>query len=156
MSDDATENNCFKTEFTSDAFRVITSICFLFLSAAQGWFGAKILSLEKHRYEHFLTTPPETMATVNIILIISFATRSLYQLLALNRVYILPDIPLQVYINKYIPYKYNLKWCYRVGLWWYSFCSLRHFGALGVRADRPYHRHYHIALHRLHSTIAKQ
>lgn len=36
------------------------------------------------------------MAMVNAVLVFSFLTRAFYQILAMNQLYVLPDVPIQV------------------------------------------------------------
>ena len=51
--------------------------------------------MDRHIYEQFLTTKPEVLSVVNVLLVISFASRSFYQLMAIDKLIILPDVPLQ-------------------------------------------------------------
>lgn len=94
--DDYYAEECFRTENSTSAFRWITAICFLFLASIQCWFGVKVLKMDdKNRYEQFLNTTPEMLSMVNILLVVSFASRSFYQIMAINELMILPDVPLQ-------------------------------------------------------------
>lgn len=92
--DDYDQIKCFHTEYSSKAFRAVSGICFLFLAVVQCFFGLKILSLDAQRYARYFTTPQHIMAVVNTILVSSFISRSLYQMLAMNNVYVLPDVPI--------------------------------------------------------------
>ena len=94
-----TSNNkietCIETEYSSDAFRLITSLSFLTLGGLQILYGLKIFSLDKKTQERFLSSSPNTLIGINIALFLSFVSRGLYQLGAMHYDYILPDIPLQ-------------------------------------------------------------
>jgi hypothetical protein len=94
--DDFYAEECFHTEESSVAFREITAVCFCFLAVIQCWFGVKVLKMEKIRYDQFFLTNPEILSVVNIILVVSFASRSFYQIMAMNKILVLPDVPLQV------------------------------------------------------------
>jgi hypothetical protein len=51
--------------------------------------------MDKNQYYQFLTTPPEIMSVVNIFLVTAFASRAFYQIMAMNELMILPDVPLE-------------------------------------------------------------
>jgi hypothetical protein len=51
--------------------------------------------MDKTRYDQFFMTTPEMLSIVNILLVVSFSSRSFYQIMAINKILILPDIPLQ-------------------------------------------------------------
>ena len=87
--------HCFHTEFSSDAFRVISACCFLFLAAAQGSYGYQLTFLDPRLHERYLISSPKILAAVNTILVVSFLSRGVYQLITLLKVFFLPDIPLQ-------------------------------------------------------------
>jgi hypothetical protein len=114
---------CFHTEFSSNTFRGITAACFFFLTVAQAGYSIQVRILlvlfyilflyyqtffysycfwsqlyyfDRQRIQMFLIASNEILAMVNAILVISFSTRSLYQILAIFNIFILPDIPLQV------------------------------------------------------------
>eukprot|EP00981_Chlorochromonas_danica_P014422 scaffold7968_cov240-Ochromonas_danica.AAC.4 len=90
--DDLQAAACFHTEVSSTIFRVITALCFSFLSVVQALFGIKIVHIDQQRYEQYLQAPRETVAMVNIVLTICFATRAIYQLLAVCNLFVLPDV----------------------------------------------------------------
>ena len=94
-SSDREISTCIETEYSSDAFRIITSLSFLTLGGLQVLYGLKISSLDEKTQERFLSTSPATLIVMNVVLFLSFASRGLYQLGALHYDYILPDIPLQ-------------------------------------------------------------
>lgn len=87
---------CFQTEDPSDIFRIVTGICFVFVSVMQFNFGLKILELDVQRYAHYFTSPRDVMASVNKFLAFSFATRGIYQFLAVLTDINLPNIPIEV------------------------------------------------------------
>ena len=55
--------------------------------------------LDKKSHERYLISSPSILAGVNIILVISFLSRGLYQFGTIFSIFLLPDIPLQVEIN---------------------------------------------------------
>ena len=65
-------------------------------SASSSSFSSQLQQLEAHRYERYLSTSREVMQNVNFILVFSFFSRALYQLLAIFKVFILPDVKLSV------------------------------------------------------------
>jgi hypothetical protein len=93
--DDYYAEECFHTESSTIAFRSITAICFLFLAFIQCWFGVKVLKMDKTRYDQFVISSPELLSIVNIMLVVAFASRSFYQMMAISQLMILPDVPLQ-------------------------------------------------------------
>eukprot|EP01038_Epipyxis_sp_PR26KG_P004118 gene4118-5871_t len=92
---DDSVQKCFHTEFSSKAFRTITAACFLFLAAMQGYYAVQLHYMDKSRYQMVFITSPVVLDVVNAVLVVSFASRSLYQILAIFECYILPNIPLQ-------------------------------------------------------------
>lgn len=86
---------CYHTEYSSDAFRAITAVCFLLLSAIQAVYAYKVYHLDQKIHERFLISSPKLLAGVNIVLFLSFLTRGMYQIGAIFFDYFLPDIPLQ-------------------------------------------------------------
>ena len=56
--------------------------------------------LDKKSRERYLISSPSILAVVNIILVISFLSRGLYQFGTIFNIFLLPDIPLQVRIDK--------------------------------------------------------
>lgn len=95
VADDYDQAECFHTEVSSTIFRGITAACFFFLSAAQLVFGIKIVRIDEQRYDQYLSTSRETISVVNAVLVTSFFTRAVYQLLAVFELYILPDVPME-------------------------------------------------------------
>lgn len=93
--DDADIADCFRTEVSSTPFRAISAACFMFLAAMQYNFGMKIIQIDQQRFSQFLSSSRETVVIINLVLVACFATRSIYHLLAIGHVYILPDVPLQ-------------------------------------------------------------
>lgn len=51
--------------------------------------------MDHNRYDQFLATKPEILSFVNAALVVSFASRSFYQIMAINQLMVLPDVPLQ-------------------------------------------------------------
>ena len=94
-TEEGKSEHCFHTEFSSDAFRVISACCFLFLAAAQGSYGYQLTFLDPRLHERYLISSPKILAAVNTILVVSFLSRGVYQLITLFKVFFLPDIPLQ-------------------------------------------------------------
>lgn len=105
-------------DINNQFFRAVTACCFLVLAAVQSVYALKVfyssfgfelysakltdrLSLQLHtvsqiRYARYLSCSQETMFYVNCVLVASFASRSLYQILATFDVSTLPDVPLSV------------------------------------------------------------
>ena len=86
---------CLHTDYSSDAFRAVTASCFISLAIIQGLYGLKFKELDKKTHERFLTTSPQYLLYVNIVLFTSFLSKGLYQIGAIFHKYILPDIALQ-------------------------------------------------------------
>jgi hypothetical protein len=63
------------------------------------FFAVQLLYLDKQRYDRFFITSRETMAAVNVVLILSFFSRGVYQLLALAHLYTMPVINLMVLLR---------------------------------------------------------
>lgn len=55
--------------------------------------------MDKKSHERYLISSPSILAGVNIILVISFLSRGLYQFGTIFSIFLLPDIPLQVEID---------------------------------------------------------
>lgn len=62
-------------------------------------FLLQLHTVSRIRYERFLACSQETMFYVNSVLVASFASRSLYQVLAMLDISTLPDVPLSVSIH---------------------------------------------------------
>jgi hypothetical protein len=88
--------SCLEIDTPNLALRAISAICFLGLSAVLFVYAAKLHTVAKHRYDRFLTYSPEVMYKVNCVLMASFLSRSLYQILAATGLYVLPDVKLSV------------------------------------------------------------
>lgn len=66
------------------------------------------MELDPQRYAHYFTTPREMMSSVNTFLAFSFATRSIYQLLAVVTDMNLPNIPIEVsFFNPILCFEYH-------------------------------------------------
>ena len=89
------DDGCFHTEISSGPLRFITVVCFAFLAFVQGFLGNQLLFVDRHHYDRYLVTPPHVLNRVNIVLILSYLTRSIYQILASFKIYIIPTVPLQ-------------------------------------------------------------
>eukprot|EP01035_Chromulina_nebulosa_P030307 gene30307-40280_t len=110
------EDKDYQTEFKSEVFRIATAACFLVLTISQSIYGVQLLYLDKQRYDRFVITNRGIMAGVNIVLVLSFFSRCVYQLLALAHLYTMPvinlmgtaDIPLTTFILhefwNYVPF----------------------------------------------------
>jgi len=85
----------YQTEFKSEVFRCVTALCFFILTITQSIYGVQLLYLDKQLYDRHFITSREVLAVVNAILVLSFFSRSVYQLLALFHLYTLPTIRLQ-------------------------------------------------------------
>jgi hypothetical protein len=57
---------------------------------------SQLAFLDKKSHERYLISSPSILAGVNIILVISFLSRGLYQFGTIFRIFLLSDIPLQV------------------------------------------------------------
>lgn len=86
---------CLHTDYSSDAFRAVTALCFISLAIIQALYGFKFKQLDEKTHERFLTTSPQYLFYVNIVLFTSFISKGLYQIGAIFHQYILPDIALQ-------------------------------------------------------------
>ena len=82
--------HCFHTECSSDTFHIITACCFLFLAGAQGAYGYQLTFLDPRLHERYLISSPKILAAVNSILVVSFLSRGVYQLITLFKVFLLP------------------------------------------------------------------
>lgn len=60
------------------------------------FFAYQLAFLDKKSHERYLISSPSILAGVNIILVISFLSRGLYQFGTIFRIFLLSDIPLQV------------------------------------------------------------
>lgn len=87
--------DCFHTDYSSNAFRLVASALFIGLAALQGVYGYLIAYLEHTQYKRFFTAPQQVLNAVNLTLFVSFLTRGLYQLGTVFSLYVLPPIPLQ-------------------------------------------------------------
>ena len=90
-------NNC-STEHSSGAYRIITASCFLVLSVCQATFSFQVMYLDSKDYQRYFSIDPQRLLLVNVVLILSFLSKGIYQLGAyfLTNWFVLPDIPLQV------------------------------------------------------------
>jgi hypothetical protein len=86
---------CYNTEFSSTAFRFVTSVCFLFLATNCAMFGKKILSLGEFDTSIYLGPSIKELYRVNMFLFASFLSRGLYECLDVMNVFHIPSIPLQ-------------------------------------------------------------
>lgn len=80
---------------SNDVLRLLTGICFVFLSCLQASYGFKIAYLDKTQYDRFFAISPAALTLVNAVLVVSFFTRGVYQFLSLYSHYALPSIPIQ-------------------------------------------------------------
>jgi len=88
--------DCYHTEYAGNTFRVIAAVCSLLLAIMQGLYGYKIANSDsKNHHEQFLISNQTHLGVVNVFLVLSFLSRGVYQLRALQHNYLLPDIPLQ-------------------------------------------------------------
>lgn len=90
------ESENFRTEYSSDVFRGVTAFCFTVLATCQGIFAVKISQLEDSYYQRYFMLSSRVMAAVNLILVLSFLSKGIYQFGAIFENYLLPDISLQV------------------------------------------------------------
>lgn len=92
---------CYRTGYSSQAFRYVTAICFLFLAATTAVFG---LRLSTHTYNidesRFLGPSTVELTRINIFLFGALLSRGLYEVFDVLDIFQLPDIPLQVIIFK--------------------------------------------------------
>jgi len=89
------DENCFTTNYSSNAFRLIAAFLFVGLAIIQGIYGHQIALLEERQYSRYFTAPRQVLNAVNTTLFVSFLSRGLCQLLALFGLFLLPQIPLQ-------------------------------------------------------------
>eukprot|EP01032_Pedospumella_encystans_P011738 gene11738-13628_t len=89
-------HECFEMDINNQFFRAITACCFCILATIQSVYALKLHTVSRIRYERFLACSQETMFYVNCVLVASFASRSLYQVLAMLDISTLPDVPLSV------------------------------------------------------------
>lgn len=87
--------DCYGTDFSSAASRLLASILFMALAVTQATYGYKILNLPLQQYSQHFTAPLILMNTVNAVLTICFTTRGLYLFGSLLGLDMLPAIPLQ-------------------------------------------------------------
>ena len=89
-------DDCYHTEYAGNTFRVIAAVCSLLLAIMQGLYGYKLANTDsKSHHEQFIISNQTHLGIVNIFLVLSFLSRGVYQLRALQHNYLLPDIPLQ-------------------------------------------------------------
>lgn len=86
---------CFYVEYTSYPFRAVTAICFLFLALIQGAYGLKLVYMRKWQFLRFYISSPGTLATVNTILVLSFLSRAVYQIMFMLEAVKMPRLPLE-------------------------------------------------------------
>lgn len=97
MNDDISFSECFRTEYSGWVFRVLTIICFLFLTITQAAYGIKLFYLKDWQILGRLSSSKELLIVVNILVCLSFASRVGYQSIVLTLPQIhLPDVFLQV------------------------------------------------------------
>lgn len=87
--------DCYGTDFSSAASRLLASILFIALAVTQATYGYKILNLPIQQYSQHFTAPLILMNTVNAVLTVCFTTRGLYLFGTLLGLDMLPAIPLQ-------------------------------------------------------------
>jgi len=75
--------SCYHTAYSSDAFRAVTGLCFISLALIQGAYGYVIYFLDRKTHERLLTSSPQMLALVNIVLFSSFLSRGCYQIKAI-------------------------------------------------------------------------
>ena len=81
----------------SGLFRWMNAVSFFILSLVQMVYALEVRNMDEKTFcRHFLTSKT-VINYVNSVLILSFITRSLYQLAAIFDLVLLPDIPLQGY-----------------------------------------------------------
>lgn len=98
VNDDISFSECFRTEYSGWVFRVLTIICFLFLTITQAAYGIKLFYLHDWQILGRLSLSKEALVAVNILVSLSFASRAGYQwiVMALPQIH-LPDVFLQVW-----------------------------------------------------------
>lgn len=89
--------SCFYSEYTSYPLRGVTAICFLFLALTQAAYGLKMAYLHKLQYVRFVISSRRGLAAVNIILVLSFLSRGLYQIVSITGGHSIqfPELPLE-------------------------------------------------------------
>ena len=92
---DSFSSECFHTDYSSDAFRVIASFLFVGLAITQGMYGYQIALLDERQYGRFFNAPRQVLNVVNLTLFVSFLSRGLYQIGAVFGLSLMPQIPLQ-------------------------------------------------------------
>lgn len=90
----SSNQNCYQTEFSNDIFRVITALSFFILAAIQTLYAFKIHYLDIKQIERYMLSSKKIIDIVNLILIFSFLSRSIYQLGAIFDIYILSNVEL--------------------------------------------------------------
>lgn len=90
------DDECFTTDYSSAAFRLVAAALFLALAALQAIYSRQIAFLDKPQYQRFFQAPQPVLNGVNLALFVSFLTRGLYQFGTVWGLYVLPRIPLQV------------------------------------------------------------
>jgi hypothetical protein len=87
--------DCYSTDVSSAASRLVAALLFVLLATIQAFYGYKILHLPMQQYAQHFTAPPFLMNILNAVLTICFGTRGLYLLGTLLGFDVLPAIPLQ-------------------------------------------------------------
>ena len=87
--------DCYHTEYAGNTFRIIAAVCSLLLAIMQGLYGYKLSHSDKKNHEQFIISNQNHLDAVNVFLVLSFLSRGVYNLRALQHNYLLPDIPLQ-------------------------------------------------------------
>ncbi|CAM9500505.1 unnamed protein product, partial [Discosporangium mesarthrocarpum] len=91
----AHHHHCYRMDFSSDAFRLLSALCFFALSIFVAAFGVQVAKLEAWQHRRFLIYQPRALAVVNCILFAVFLSKGGYQVVSVMRLWHLPDIPLQ-------------------------------------------------------------
>lgn len=86
--------DCYYTSYSTNVFKAVTAVCFLFLAGNTAVFGRKLMSLQGFHASIYIGPSKEELYNTNLFLFVAFLSRGLYECLDLMDLVILPSIPL--------------------------------------------------------------
>ncbi len=97
------------------------------------------MQIDDQTYKRVLSLSRETMGNVNNVLVACFATRAIYQLFAMNAIFILPDIALESSQGDIplIVFLATIFWIYLPTMLIIHTITSRSFGNPAIHSDRP-------------------
>ena len=95
--DDVALRHCFQMVFSSDAFRIVSSCCFIVLAGCQMLFALKLGAItDEHasHYVQFFLMEPRGVSAVCYVLFCSFLSQGVYEILATLEIITNPTVDL--------------------------------------------------------------